>query len=205
MEENKQGEAPVEPSIEELKAQAKAADDYKRDMLRFKETLKAKEAELDAISKQRSEAEKAQLVEKEQFKALYERSEAEKAEAVKRSEAAQQTVQRYIVHRELVEKALTAGLKRDAVSDLKLLDVSGIQVEASGADIRVLGVDDWVSSLKKTRGHWFDTAAPVDFKDKAKPSVVTSEDSPEALEELKKKDPEAYRKKYAEMLKGRKV
>lgn len=184
--------------IETLRAQAKAAEDFKRDMLRFKKDAQDKAALLEKVAQERAAEEKKRMVESQRYEELYKASEAEKSELAKAKEAAERTVQQYIVQRELTEKAVSSGIRKDALPDLRLLGIDDIEIEAAGGEIKVKGVTEWVDRLKKSRPHWFETAAPVKFKD-GKPGAASG--TPD-LATLKKTDPEAYKEAFAAALKA---
>lgn len=56
--------------------------------------------------------------------------------------------------------ALAAGLRKDALADLELLDLSDLPVELTNRGRYIVeGVSTFVEGLKTSRGHWFQNAA----------------------------------------------
>lgn len=174
--------------VETLRQKAGAADDFKKDMLKFKD-------ELTQIKTEKTEAEKKGLVEKEQFKILYEKELAEKADAVKAKEEALGTVERYIKQGALETAALTAGLKKEALPDLKLLGFDSLQVRKDGAEIKVDGIETLLTEQKKLRPHWFGEAKGpniIDVNGSGGAGGGGKELTVKELLELEKKDRPAY-------------
>ena len=54
------------------------------------------------------------------------------------------------------EAALAAGIRKEAVSDLELLDLSEVQIETTSTGrINIIGADKTVDRLKTLKPHWF--------------------------------------------------
>jgi hypothetical protein len=127
-------------------------DSHKRaldDMHKFKSAVATLEAKIGEI-------ESDKLKQANDFKTLYEREKADK-EAL--NQKYQQTLQGTVnTHRfsEIRAEAMKAGLVDTAVSDLELLDLSDVEVEAtSSGRFIVSGAKEKVERIKSERPHWF--------------------------------------------------
>ncbi len=127
-------------------------DDHKRaidDMHKFKA------ASVDA-EKRLAVAEEDRLKEKDDWKALAEREKtrADKLEGEKKSLSEVFTkTQKYS---EIRKSAMEAGLRPEAMDDLDLIDVDGVQVEAtSSGRFIVHGSKEFIEELKTKKPHWF--------------------------------------------------
>ncbi len=186
-------------------AKGKAYDEVKADMLKHKDAAAAKEKELEALRGKQTDAEKAALLEQNKFKELYEKEQAEKAAAVKAKEEAVGTVDRYIKQGALETEALKLGLKKEALSDLKLLGTEALQVTKEGNEIKVKGVEDFIATQKKLRPHWFgEGTAPIlnGGGGNGGGGGGGGEMTTTQLLEMQKKDPEKYRAYITERMKA---
>lgn len=132
-------------------------DDHKRaieDMHKFKrqaqelaDKLKAKET--DDLKKTQQWQQLAELKEQEAKDAKTE------AENLKRAIVADK---KYSAVREY---AITAGLRKEAIADLDLVDLDDVSIETTSTGrVNVSGVDKAVARLKLLKPHWFKDAAP---------------------------------------------
>lgn len=114
---------------------------------------KKRSAELE---QQLGDIESKRLKEKEDFKGLYER---EKTRAEK-AESGLQEFSTTIVNTqrlsEIKSVALQSGLRKEAIADLDLLDMTSVQVEATSNNrFLVHGATEYVERLKNQKPHWF--------------------------------------------------
>ena len=179
---------------------ARAAEDYKKDLFRFKDEAKARGDELAKMQAAQAEAEKKRMVEQEQYKGLYEKAESEREAAQRERDEALESAQRFIVSRELRAEALKAGVREEALPDLDLLGWDGLDVKRDGNSIRVNGVAEFLTRTKKARPHWFADHKPPVFNDPKKGTPGEGQDyTADQLLALRKKDPAAYIKARREM------
>lgn len=74
------------------------------------------------------------------------------------------------------EAAIQAGLRKESVQDLRLIDFPEIKLETNNeGEFTVLGADKAVMRLKSLRPHWFQTQAPN--VNTQTPSVTNSQGS----------------------------
>lgn len=189
-------------------SEAKAKEDYKKDMLRFKDEAATKDAELNRLKGEKSEAEKAALLEQNRFKELYEKSEKEKADETKRADEAISTVDRYIKQGALTTAALAAGIKKEALADLKLLGFEKLTVAKEGNEVKVKGIDEFIAEQKKLRAHWFGEETPPPFNGGGGEGGQKKEDgilSAVEVEKLRKEDPKKYREYMTKLMADKKA
>ena len=127
-------------------------DDHQR---AIKDMHKFKAANVDA-EKRLAVVEEDRLKEKSDWKALAEREKtrADKLEVEKKSLSEVFTkTQKYS---EIRKSAMEAGLRPEAMDDLDLIDVDGVQVEAtSSGRFIVHGSKEFIEELKTKKPHWF--------------------------------------------------
>ena len=181
----------------ELEGKAKAADDFKADMLRFKQEKTELAEKLAKLAEGNESAERAKLAEQGQFKLLLERSEAEKAELKKQAEGAAESVTHFVRSRDVETEALKAGIRPEALSDLRLLGLDKLEVQREGKEIKVKGTADFIAEQKKLRPHWFADAKAPQFDNGKGGSAKGGEVS---LSELAVKDPAAYKERLKAMV-----
>lgn len=180
----------IEPKISATETKTVSWDNHRRaldDMHKHKKRSAELEQELGNITSDR-------LKEKEDFKGLAEREKARADEA----ENKYQNVAKSIVntHRlsEVKTIALQAGLRKEAVSDLELLDLQEeIRVEATSENrFLVHGAQEFVDRLKNSKPHWFEskTAPKINSGGGGVPPAeqkqVTPDDVNEAEREFKR-------------------
>lgn len=183
-----------------------AAEDFKRDMLKYKADAKSA-AEIQAkLEAEKAEADKGRLAEKEEFKKLWEAEKSEK-EALKAKDAKRaETLRGYVLGREIETAAKAAGIREEALADLGLVPKGDVEVVADGDTLKVKGAEEWVNGLKKTRPHWFDDKSvvePIDRKGSNGTASKGGKMDALALLDLQKKDPAAYRDAIKKEVAGR--
>lgn len=144
--------------FEALSAGAKAAEDYKKDMLKFKTLAQQTE---EAKAKEKAAAEAAHLEELKKagnFQALYEASEKRAAdEKNARTKEARQYIND-LRFSEVTRAALAAGLLPAAQADLGVLDLTKVEASRSeSGTVTFANVSAFVEEMKTTRPHWFGT------------------------------------------------
>ena len=64
-------------------------------------------------------------------------------------------------HSAIKDAAIKAGIRKEALTDLELVDLDGIQIETTSTGrINVIGAEVAVDRLKTLRPHWFGASAP---------------------------------------------
>jgi hypothetical protein len=185
----------------ELEGKAKAADDFKADMLRFKAEKVKLEETLAAQSAEKEAADRAKLAEQGQYKTLLEKSEAEKAELKKRADSALESVTHFVRAKSVETEAAKAGIRPEAMSDLRLLGLDSLEVKREGNEIKVLGSEDFIAQQKKLRPHWFAEVKVPGF-DNGKGGNASGGGTSD-LAELAKKDPAAYKERLKAIVAGK--
>lgn len=184
----------------ELESKAKAADDFKADMLRFKQEKQELAEKLSKLAEGKDAEERAKLAEQGRYKDLLEKAEAEKAELKKLADGAAESVTHFVRSRDVETEALKAGIRPEALSDLRLLGLDKLEVQREGKEIKVKGTADFIAEQKKLRPHWFADAKAPQF-DAGKGGNSKGGDA--GLAELAKKDPAAYKARLKEMVSGK--
>lgn len=189
----------VAQHLAELRAKAKAADDYKTDLFKNKEALKAA-AEEKAKAEAESHAKHvAELAAAGKYKELYEASEKRAAELEEKRKREAAGFIQDLRHSEVTRAALAAGLLPAAQADLAVLDMSA--VEASRAESGVItfnNTQSFVEQLKAQRPHWFGTAKAPNINGTPPGAGGGAGNGGKTLTaeqvlELEAKDPAAYR------------
>jgi len=118
------------------------AEQYKNDMFKYKEKLRA--------------IEEQSLREKEDWKTLAERREQERLEALERADRIESSFVNEKKFSAIERAALKAGIRPEAMSDLPMLNFDGVVVD-KGEDgrVKVQGAEDFVHNLKQIKPHWF--------------------------------------------------
>lgn len=149
----------LEERFTELEGKAKAYDEVKSDMLKYKE-------EKIATEKAKIEESKKSMLEKEQYKTLYEQTETARLTAEKKAEESVSTVQRYIKTSALEAAAAKAGVKPEAMVALKrLTDFDKLEVKRTGEDIQITGLDALIAESQKLHPYLFGNGKPPRFDD----------------------------------------
>lgn len=179
----------------ERDAKDRAAEDYKKDMLKHKDEAAAKEKELADLRSKQGEAEKAKLTEQNQFKELYEKEQKEKLAAIEEKDKTVLTVDRYIKKGALETAALTAGLKKEALADLNLLGFDKLTVRKEGSEVKVLGIEELIKETQVSRPHWWgEVKVPqVNTNGGGGGTPADGKLTAAQMTELQKKDPAKYR------------
>lgn len=170
------------------------------DLVKWKQKAREYESNLQKVAEERKLTEIKTLEEQQKYKELYERANKE-AETYKQKVV--QTQQAYlndVKFQALEREALRAGIRQEALEDLRLFNTDNIIVETtSTGNANVLGGREFVESLKQSKPYLFvDSTAPKINTTIASGVVESKEMSISELLKLEKKDPERYNK---EMLK----
>lgn len=147
-------------------ADDKAKNEILADLAKWKKEARDAQAKL-------KEREESEMKAKAQWEELAKRKEEEanqyKADA-ERVKTSYLNEKKYSAVREAASRL---GLRKEAVSDLDLLSLDGVNIETtSTGKINVLGADSFVEKLKQAKPHWFSSSQP--------PNVNTS--SPRVVE-----------------------
>ena len=167
-----------EEELNKLKAAAaqaesasKAADDFKKDMLTYKDRAAANEAELKKLKDAGTEAERKRLAEQGEYKAIAEqektareKAEAERQKAIEESEKSLLSVDRFLKLTKVEAAAQASGLLPTAVADLRLMSLDKLSIRrGTDNNVEVLGVEEFLAGLKKDRPHYFGSGNPPQF------------------------------------------
>jgi len=96
------------------------------------------------------------MKEQNQWKEIAEAKEREAQEAKQSAERLQQSFISEKKFSALRDKCAALGLRPEAVSDLEMLDLSGLVVETTNTGrIEILGADKFATQLKTLKPHWF--------------------------------------------------
>lgn len=132
--------AEMDKIISEAKKYRGQADDYKKQIKKRELDELEKNNEWQNIAKIKSEEAETLRAETEKLKTAFVTK--EKMSAVK-------------------EAAMLAGLRKESIQDLRLIDFPEIRLETnSEGEFTVSGADKAVLRLKSLRPHWFNNAAP---------------------------------------------
>jgi len=194
-------EKEVAPQVSERDA---AFQRMEKDVYKWRQTAREKEEQLNKLLEERKAAEVKQMEEKEQYKELYEKARQEADTFQTRVDEIQGAYLSDLKFQTLEKEAIQAGIRSEALSDLRLFDTNGVIVETtSQGNANILGAKEFVEQLKASR--------PYLFQDKKPPTVNGSLPSGQIAEEkvlsakelidLQRKDPERYQKEVMKRLK----
>lgn len=151
-------QTPVEPTVEAVPVPAEPSQDFVsrkdhqraiEDMHKFKKLALEKDEALKKL-------ETAKLVEKEQYKDLWEKSEKEKADAIEESSKIKSAYFNGQKFSALKAECAKLGILDSAVSDLDMVDLSEIRTETTSTGrINVLNAKEIAEDIKRRRPHWF--------------------------------------------------
>jgi len=133
---------------------------------------KFKQREVEELTKNQKWQELAELKEKEASDAIQERDKLKNAFVNKEKMSA------------IREAAIQAGLRKESIPDLRLIDFPEIKLETnSEGEFNAIGADKAVQRLKSLRPHWFQNAAP---SINSSSPVVTGDGNSVSMEAVKK-------------------
>ena len=180
----------------------KPEDKAIKDMLRFKDEAKAERTAKEQALKELETFKEAKLKESNNWKQLYENSEAKRVEVENKLKDVGSSVVSDKRISAVEKAALQAGIKKEALQDIDMLDMSGLEIETTSTGrVNVLGVDTYVADLKALRPHWFGDGSPPHIEP-GNPGYVGEKDMTGAqLLELSKKNPAEYRRVIEKRLK----
>ena len=119
------------------------------DMHKYKKAMLEKDEALKKL-------ETAKLVEKEQYKDLWEKSEKEKADAIEESSKIKSAYFNGQKFSALKAECAKLGILDSAVSDLDMVDLSEVKTETTSTGrINVLNAKEIAEDIKRRRPHWF--------------------------------------------------
>lgn len=185
----------------DLESKAKAAEDYQKDMFRFKAEAKELAEKLAKVNEGQEAADRAKLAEQGQYKTLLEKAEAEKVELKRQADGALESVSLFVRRRDVESEAVKAGIRPEALSDLRLLGLDKLEVQREGQEIKVKGSADFVAEQKKLRPHWFADAKAPQFDNGKGGSAAKTEGKD--LATLYIKDRAAYNEAVKAMVAGK--
>lgn len=123
-----------------------------KDMHKYKAT--ARELETKVKTEQETK-----MKEQENWKQYAELKEKEAKDAIEAKERVQASYVNEKKFSAIREAAMKAGIHQNAVSDLELLSLDSVVLETtSTGKLNVLGAEQFVSSLKTLKPHWFNAA-----------------------------------------------
>lgn len=158
------------------------AKSYKAKVQEFEAKMKAKEVE--------------ELTANQKWKELAELKEREAAEASEKAEKLKSA----IINKEKIsaikEAALQAGLRKESIPDLRLIDFPEVTLQnSSEGEFSVSGADKAIQRLKALRPHWFQSSIP---SVNSSSPVVTGDGSSISFDNVKKLQDEYKKNPSAE-------
>lgn len=199
----------IEALTAQIAAITKASENYKKDMLKYKDQVEELGKEKARIASEAAAAAEKKATDDGNFKSLYETAKAD-ADRLKGELA---SFRDGFIKAKKLEAVKTAALKRGFVPDqVDLLEVLPMEqvvpqfvIEKGTAKVNVIGVDEFISSLEQTRPILFKKQEGAGIDDQTPPAnnhpqLKSGEYTPDQLEKLKKDDPEKFNKVYGDML-----
>lgn len=126
-----------------------AYDQVSNDMHKYKNRVRELEAAQNQLETDR-------LKEKEEYKTLYEKSQEEANKWKKEAESGQALFSNTQKYEAVKRHAVQAGILDEAVDDLEMLDLEGVEIETTNKGrFTVRGAKEFVDSLKTKKPYWF--------------------------------------------------
>jgi hypothetical protein len=183
-----ENQAPEQPAQEQTFTKSEVqrildeAKAYKAKVQEFESKMKAKEVE--------------ELTANQKWKELAELKEREAAEASEKAEKLKSA----IINKEKIsaikEAALQAGLRKESIPDLRLIDFPEVTLQnSSEGEFSVSGADKAIQRLKALRPHWFQSSIP---SVNSSSPVVTGDGSSISFDNVKKLQDEYKKNPSAE-------
>lgn len=147
---------------------------------------------LDEENKRASkERELADLQKNQEWQKVAEIKENEAKAAKEEAEIIKKAFQSRVRHSAIKEAASAAGLRKESIQDLRLIDFPEVKIETDNdGEVNIVGVEKAVQRLKTLRPHWFQSGTPN--INPSSPSV-TSNSTATSWDSLKKAETE-YKK-----------
>lgn len=124
------------------------------DMHSFKKKVLELEAKLGDVESEKLKA-------ANNYQALYEQEKQKREQAEKKASDTLSWAANTQRFNEVKAVAQSKGLKKEALSDLEILDLDGIKVETTSTGRFIVeGAPEWVDKLKNDRPHWFGDLKP---------------------------------------------
>lgn len=174
-----------EPTKESKQVSVEELEQIKKDMFRYKTEAKTLKAQLE-------ETKKTELKQKEEFKTLWEQEQQAHTKL-------KESVVRHEKLSAVYAAALKSGLRQEAESDLRLLQLDGVELDSNGDQFLVTGADEYVENLKKTRPHWFKSSDVPRFNSNGATTAAPQGQQKLTVEKMLELKRTNY-KKYLELL-----
>lgn len=159
MSDSTQPNQPTEPTQQtQEQPQEAPKPDINQRLLDELKSAKARAQELETKFKQR---EVEELTKNQQWQQLAELKENEAKAAIEERDRLKTAFVQKEKMSALREAALQAGLRKESIPDLRLLDFPEIKLESNGeGEFTAQGADKAIQRLKALRPHWFQSAVP---------------------------------------------
>jgi len=162
----------------------------------YQEKLAAERQEKEKLAKQIEEMQTNQLQEKENFKQLWQNEKQKREAAENKLDGVTREHVNYLKTSAIKTEAMKLGIRPEAMEDLNMLDTSMVEIETtSTGNVNILGAKEFIDGLKEKKPFWFNKGNPPIINNAmpeggaAKKKYTGAE-----LEDLREKDPSAYKK-----------
>ena len=174
------------------------------DMMKFKKANQELQTQVKSYEQMAKEAEEKRLVEKEDYKNLYEQWKDKANKAVEEKNGLLKAFENDKKYEVIKRSAVKNGLRDEALDDLEYLDTSDVIIEKTDQGrINIIGADEFVDKLKERKPFWFnDSKAPTLNTSDGSPGSRPKELSASDILKLQKEKPEEYKRIIAKRLKG---
>jgi len=168
----------------------------------YKQKLAEAEAREAKVREELENERTEKLVQKENYKGLYELEKKKREEAEEREKKSTNAYYEDIKIQAVEREAIKAGILDIALEDVRSLDLDMIEVETTSRGHKnVIGAKEYVDNLKEVRPHWFNKmGAPRMNTGQPSEAPQPKELTPDELIKLQKKDPEKYKQEMKKRL-----
>jgi len=169
-----------------------------RDFFKWKKESRELKEQNEKLLNEINTLKEKSLVEKQNYKELYEHEKQKTERLVSENEDVKKTFFGSLKQQEIQKEAIKQGIRDEAIQDLNLLDSSLVETETTSQGVvNILGATEFIEKIKESRPYWFKQSGPptintgnVNYQKKE----LTASD----LLKLEKDNPALYR---AELLK----
>ena len=152
---------PVEEVVAPVAVEITAEERYKNDMFKFKRELQEEKDKRETLEGELRTKEEEKLKATNNYKSLYEKEQEARVTLEDKYNGLSQVIVNDKKFGAIKDFAVKAGLRPEAVNDLKLFDNSEVIVETtSEGSINILGAEQFVEGIKSSRPYLFVDSNP---------------------------------------------
>lgn len=163
------------------------------DLLKYKKESETLKDENDQLRKKIDEINEQSLLEKSNYKQLYENEKNKNVDLTDKITKTRESFFGSLKNNEIQKQALKLNIREEALQDLRMVDSSSVITETtSEGNVNILGAKEFVEKLKADRPYWFKDTSNVIINDGNPEFTGTKQMTASDLLALQKKNPAKY-------------